>query len=238
MCYGVLLRVAAIVSLPAALSACRAPPPPARELPVSRVLIVGIDGAAPQVVDAMLANGRLKNLRSIAERGVYGPFKSERSPLSPRVWTTMATGKTPEKHGIYGWVKASTSGNATTELFYSSDRKGLALWNILSDAGKSVTVVNWLITYPPEKIRGVMISDHTIARQLRAKEYIGEVFAQAQGQTLDNVKGPHNAARAVYPEQWYQRALAPRRANAVLTDVATHSSTQPPTMDFEGFIPT
>src|SRR6185295_2655283 len=99
-------------------------------------------------------------------------------------------------------------------------RKGLALWNILSDAGKSVAVVNWLITYPPEKINGVMISDHTLASLMRGQEFLGEVFAEAQGLTLSNVKGSHNSATAVYPREWEQRVLAPEHTKAVLTDIA------------------
>jgi len=61
--------------------------------PRPRVLLVGIDGASPKVLDAMFAAGRMKNLRSIAQRGAYGPLQSEANLLSPRVWTTIATGK-------------------------------------------------------------------------------------------------------------------------------------------------
>jgi len=206
-------RISALALLSALLGGCQEPPPP-----VPRVLIVGIDGASPRVVDAMLANGRLKNLRFLAERGAYGPLKSEVPPLSPRVWTTMATGKVPDKHGIYGWVKFSK--DASTSLFYSTDRNGAALWDILSDAGKSVAVVNWLITYPPTKINGVMISDHALARAVVGKQYLGEIFAKAQGQELDEVKSSRNSAPAVYPPEWEPRALAPGHTRAVLTKVA------------------
>lgn len=176
------------------------------------MLIVGIDGAAPRVLDTMFAMGRLKNLRSIAERGVYGGLKSEEQLLSPRVWTTIATGRTPEKHGITGWVKVGT--DAKADLFYGSDRHGAALWNILSAAGKSVAVVNWLVTYPPEVLNGVMISDHTLAYGVEGKRFIGDIFAKAQGaelNPLDTSIGP------ISPPEWAARALSPRHKKPELT---------------------
>jgi len=64
-------------------------------------------------------------------------------------------------------VKVGT--DAKADLFYGSDRRGLALWNILSDAGKSVALVNWLVTYPPELINGVIVTDHALAGSSRAR---------------------------------------------------------------------
>jgi predicted AlkP superfamily phosphohydrolase/phosphomutase len=189
------------------------------EEPVPRVLIVGIDGATSRVMDAMFANHRLKNLRSIAERGVYGPIKSEAPALSPRVWTTVATGKVPAKHGVFGWVKPTD--DETMELFYSSDRVGYALWNILSDAGKKVAVVNWLITYPPERINGILISDHALSAQIREKKDLAQILVRTQGKELDSVKAAHNSAAAIFPESWQENALAPSHATVVLTDVAS-----------------
>ena len=40
-------------------------------------------------------------------------------------------------------------------------RKVKALWNILSDAGRSVAVVGWWATWPAEPVRGAVVSDHT-----------------------------------------------------------------------------
>lgn len=213
---GRILALAVVLAC-TALASCdlaRNRPP---ESPRPRVLLVGIDGASPRVLDTMFAAGRLKNLRSIADRGSYGPLQSEEILLSPRVWTTMATGKVPDKHGILGWVKVGTDVKA--DLFYGSDRRGLALWNILSDAGKSVAVVNWLVTYPPEIVNGVIVSDHALATEVEGKKYVGGIFAKSVGMDLNTVQSAENGVSAVYPEDWAPRALAPAHKEVVLTDV-------------------
>jgi predicted AlkP superfamily phosphohydrolase/phosphomutase len=201
--------------------------------PRPRVLLVGIDGASPKVLDAMFAAGRMKNLRAVAEQGAYGPLATEAILLSPRVWTTVATGKVPDKHMIDGWVKVGK--DAKADLFYSSDRRGLALWNILSDAGKSVAVVNWLVSYPPEIINGVMVTDHALAREIEGKKYIGEVFAKARGAELSEVQSAETGVSAVYPPQWAERALAPAHKDAVLTTVANPFLESSPDTGFRDF---
>jgi hypothetical protein len=213
------------------LVSCTAPTPPAAPRP--RVLLIGIDGAAPRVLDSMFAAGRMKHLRSIAERGVYGPLQSETLLLSPRVWTTIATGKIPLKHGIDGWVKVGT--DAKADLFYGSDRRGLALWNILSDAGKSVAVVNWLVTYPPEIVSGVVVTDHALALEIRGKKHVGDMFAKARGAELLPVQSAETGISAVYPPEWAERALAPIHAARKLTNVANPFLATSPDHGFGAF---
>jgi arylsulfatase A-like enzyme len=129
-----------------------------------RVLLIGIDGTSPLLVGPMLEQGRLPNLASIAEAGISGPLRSEHPLFSPRIWNTIATGRKPIDHGIGGFVIDNKAEHK--KLYESSDRKVPALWNILSDAGYSVAVVNWWTTYPPEKINGVMVSDHFFPEQI------------------------------------------------------------------------
>lgn len=76
---------------------------PSSQPPVSgRVLLIGIDGASDRVLGPMMRAGRLPNLSRIAKDGVYGPILSSYPLLSPRIWTTVATGKHSDKHGIGG----------------------------------------------------------------------------------------------------------------------------------------
>ncbi|MDP6243751.1 MAG: alkaline phosphatase family protein, partial [Myxococcota bacterium] len=70
------------------------------ETPSGRVLVIGIDGASLRVIQPLMQQGRLPHLESIAQKGVSGPLKSHHPLLSPRVWTSVATGKEPDKHGI------------------------------------------------------------------------------------------------------------------------------------------
>ena len=48
----------------------------------------------------MIAEGLLPNLAAIRRSGVSGPFRSTGRPLSPPIWTSVVTGRSPEVHGI------------------------------------------------------------------------------------------------------------------------------------------
>jgi|GEM_PF-837207 len=153
-----------------------------------RVLLIGIDGATFRVIRPLMAAGKLPNLQSIARVGVMGPLRSAFPLVSPRIWTTMATGKTPLKHGIHHWIRQSDDGG--TQLNLGTDRLVPALWNITTSHGLSNGVVNWLNTYPPEKVRGVMISDFAIAGQREARERLFAGNREAKAHVDEEVTYP------------------------------------------------
>jgi predicted AlkP superfamily phosphohydrolase/phosphomutase/Tfp pilus assembly protein PilF len=124
-----------------------------------RVLLIGFDGLDPETVDLLIAEGGLPNFARMRREGAYGRMKSFEPMLSPILWTTIATGRTPDAHGIGHFVALDP---ATGEsLPVTSDlRKVRALWEILSERERSTAVVGWWATWPPERIRGWMVSDH------------------------------------------------------------------------------
>jgi tetratricopeptide (TPR) repeat protein len=126
----------------------------------SRVLVLGLDGLDPQTVDLLMSEGKLPNFARLRQEGAYGRLLSQKPLLSPIIWTTIATGKGPEEHGIGHFVaQASDTGE---QIPASSDlRRVKALWNIASGAGKKVATVGWWATWPPEEVDGAVVSDHT-----------------------------------------------------------------------------
>jgi predicted AlkP superfamily pyrophosphatase or phosphodiesterase len=130
------------------------------EPPRGRVIVVGLDGMDPQAVDLLMSEGKMPNFARMRRGGAYGRLESRKPLLSPVVWTTVATGKTPDLHGIGHFVAVNekTGGQlpATSQM-----RAVKALWNILSDAGREVAVVGWWATWPAEAVRGAVVSDHT-----------------------------------------------------------------------------
>jgi predicted AlkP superfamily phosphohydrolase/phosphomutase len=171
--------------------------------PRGRVLLLGIDGATLRLAGPLLDQGRLPHLRGIAEKGVSGPLRSFRPLLSPRIWTSVATGKAPARHGIRGWVTEDERG--TVRLYNGLDRKAHALWNIASDAGLEVAVVNWLVTHPPERIRGVMVSDHALPGQAQGRRNLGDMFAKQRfGESLD-AGSLERAGPVSFPAAWDTR---------------------------------
>ncbi len=194
------------------------------EPPTGRVLLVAIDGASWQVIDPLLEAGRLPHLAGIAAAGLYGSIRSFPKLRSPRIWTTVATGKTPEKHGIKGWVKPAGVGRIA--LYYSHDRQGHALWNIASAAGLRVSIVNWLVTYPPEIVRGVLVSDHTFPQEIGGKLWIAGRVADHFGVDLEPVARGPDRGPVVSPPEWRERVLAESHRETALTNFAEPIASQ------------
>jgi len=179
------LRVAAVVAgVTLGLASCAWKPP-------GRVILIGIDGATLRIAQPLLEAGRLPNLARLAAEGASGPLRSFPPLYSPRIWNTIATGKTPEQHGIAGFTYRDD--DDVQQLFLSVDRKAHALWNILSDAGAVVGVVNWWNTYPPEIVRGAIVSDHAKPRR------VAELRKLTGAQTEDP------SGSTVFPPQWQAR---------------------------------
>lgn len=172
-----------------------------------RVLLVGIDGASLRVIEPMIEAGRLPNLAAIAREGVSGKLRSSNPISSPRIWNTISTGLVPEKHGIDDFSRRDEHGNR--RLLLSSDRKVHSLWNIASDAGLEVGVVNWWNTYPLEPINGVMVSDHLMAAEIEGRLSIGKVKT-----------APVEDGRLVHPAAWHERVVEILRQSKRITDIA------------------
>lgn len=123
-----------------------------------RVAIIGVDGATWEILDPLLQQGKLPNFQRLIESGTRAEYTSIEPLLSPLIWTSMVTGVTPERHGItWFMVRDPKSGNPLP--ITSAKRETPALWNIASEAGKSVGFVGWWATWPAEKVNGFMVSD-------------------------------------------------------------------------------
>jgi len=70
-------------------------------------VVFGIDGADWGVIDPLIAAGRLPNLARIVREGATGTLISMEPSASPSLWTTIATGVTPDRHGIHNFVVAA-----------------------------------------------------------------------------------------------------------------------------------
>lgn len=158
--------------------------------PPPRAILIGIDGASPRVTNELISQGKLPNLAKLASEGVSGLLRSEIPIHSPRIWNTIATGMTPRQHGIVTFSYQGRDGKP--HLYSSTDRKAPPIWSIASATGLRVGVVNFWNTYPLEKIDGVMVSDHVLAKEIeRRHEMMG-----AQTPALGAV---------IYPEIWSAR---------------------------------
>lgn len=128
--------------------------------PARKVLLVGWDSADWRVIHPLLDSGKLPHLAQLLQAGVMGNIATLQPALSPMLWTSIATGKRPVKHGIHGFSEPTPDGTSVRPISILS-RKTKAMWNILSQNGKKCVVVGWWPSHPAEPLPdGVMISNH------------------------------------------------------------------------------
>ena len=124
-----------------------------------KVLLVGWDAADWKVIRPLMDAGKMPNVRRLVENGVTGQIATLHPPISPMLWTSIATGKRPFKHGIHGFSEPTLDGRGVQPVTNLS-RKSKALWNIFNQNDLRSVVIGWWPSHPAEPINGVMVSDH------------------------------------------------------------------------------
>jgi len=124
-----------------------------------KVLLIGWDAADWKIARPLMDAGKMPNLRRLVEEGASGQIATLHPPLSPMLWTSIATGKRPFQHGIHGFAEPTPDGRGVQPVTNLS-RTTKALWNILSQNGLRSVVIGWWPSQPAEPIHGVMLSDH------------------------------------------------------------------------------
>lgn len=122
-----------------------------------RVLLIGLDGAGWNLINPLLEENALPNIKYLVDTGSYGVLKTVKPTKSSIIWTSIATGKSMVKHGVVDWTYIND--NKIEVPFRQSERRAKTFWNILSELGWKVGVINWFITFPPEKVNGYMVSE-------------------------------------------------------------------------------
>lgn len=128
-----------------------------------RTVIFGVDGLTFRIIHPLMERGELPNFQKLREQGCEGILESKYPPLTPPAWTSISTGLKPARHGVYDyWVYADDAKQGITRSVHvQTQRRGeKAIWNILSDYGKQVLVINIPATYPPETVNGIMVSGY------------------------------------------------------------------------------
>ncbi|MCE9594294.1 MAG: alkaline phosphatase family protein [Planctomycetes bacterium] len=194
-------RYLAVLCL-AALAACDDSGPKAR---AAKVLFIGVDGATWDIAGPMMERGELPNLKALADRGFVAPLETFQPSLSPVIWTTIATGKTKEQHGITDFVHGTAHG---TEPVLSNDRRVRAIWDLLGERDVRVGIVGWWLTWPAEVVNGFMVSSLSVleAGLWKGSAYVGmprQIHPAAWSADLDRLveaeqKRAPETARALF----------------------------------------
>ncbi len=125
------------------------------------VIFVGLDGADWEFLDPLIARGAMPNLAQLVSEGRSGVLRTQHPPLSPLVWTSMMTGKSPLEHRILDFTRFNPATGAR-EPITSDERAVPAIWNMVAAAGQSAAVLGLWATYPAEPIGSLVVSDRAV----------------------------------------------------------------------------
>lgn len=143
-----------------------------------RMVILGLDGLSPFLVEKYWKNGDLPNLKKLAEKGTYRRLRTSTPGVSPVAWSCFQTGVNPGKHGIFDFLSPDRKrylavlSSVQTSTYRKKDflgkvrervsstilRKSRPFWSLLGKYGIRSTILRVPITYPPEPLDGRLLS--------------------------------------------------------------------------------
>jgi hypothetical protein len=152
------------------------------------LVLIGLDGVDAKLLRGAMKVVDLGALQAFMSEGFVGSLDNLDFGFSPQVWTTIATGQGRDDHLIYAfetrrsplfqrpldsWWAQIPPGYAITSVLNAgeyaglvtrratngADRRGPSIWQILSRHGYENLVVDYLISFPAEKIRGYFLTD-------------------------------------------------------------------------------
>ncbi len=151
---------------------------PSRAAPTQRIYILGFDGMDPDMVDRLIAQGKLPNLALMKRQGAMRRLGTTNPAQSPVAWSSFSTGMNPGKTRIYDFLRRNPDtyfpdfstvsvergkfamGFLPTKApRITNNRKGTTFWQIASRHGVKTVVLEAPIDFPPEELQnGVLLS--------------------------------------------------------------------------------
>jgi predicted AlkP superfamily phosphohydrolase/phosphomutase len=146
-----------------------------------RVVVVGLDGLEPSLVEKYMAEGILPHMSALQSAGSFARLGTTLPALSPVAWSSFQTGVNPGAHNIFDFLTrdkryclpqlASTetlTNERTRSLLgfrwkkaqssVAITRKSQPFWKILGAHGVFSNIIRVPISYPPEKFNGNILS--------------------------------------------------------------------------------
>ena len=154
---------------------------------MSKCLVIGLDGATPELVWPWAAEGKLPHLARLIEQGTHGPLHSTYPPISAAAWVTFMTGQQPGRHGIFDFRNYDPRKYSFHDeaIVSSASIAGYTMLDAAGDYGRRVGAVTIPITYPAWEINGAMVSGYPTPDASKAFTYPPEL-GQRMGHLTEN----------------------------------------------------
>jgi predicted AlkP superfamily phosphohydrolase/phosphomutase len=147
---------------------------------MSRVLLIGWDGADWRILDPMLEAGILPNLAALIRRGARGTLMSTVPNHSWSAWPSFLTGMDPSNHGVYDIFERDYSTRRKLPVTYLSIKEPTILSD-LAAAGVPTVMTNVPLTFPPPRIEGKLVAGGVLPkwRPFTHPQELGEELERA-----------------------------------------------------------
>lgn len=169
-----------------------------------KVLLIGWDAADWKVINPLLDAGKMPALNKFINEGVMGNIATLEPVLSPMLWTSIATGKYADKHGILGFTEPDPTTGGVRAVSGTS-RKVKALWNMFTQVGLKSNVIGWWPSHPAEPINGVCVSNH----YQRASRPIDQPWPMMRGTVHPKNLQEEFAALRIHPGELTEAHVKP-----------------------------
>jgi predicted AlkP superfamily phosphohydrolase/phosphomutase len=193
--------------------------------PVRKVIVIGLDGLEPKIVEPMVDRGELPNLAKLRAAGGYSTVRTTFPAQTPVAWSTFATGTNPGGHGIFDFIRRNPKTYLPDLAFNRYEqksafvppkavnlRRGTTVWNLLTAAGIPSVVLRCPCSYPPDSLNGRMLSGmgvpdlrgglgtatfYTTASDATPgeSENVVKLTAESGGEIRTHIIGPRNPKR-------------------------------------------
>ncbi len=205
-----------------------------------RVRIVAVDGLERGMAEQMMARGEMPALASLVAGGAHAALRAEPERVPAIVWTTIATGRGPEAHGIRSPESRRVAGlrtpvgldgerspfasalGAATDLLRltrkqppsAALRSVKAFWNVASEKGLRVGVVNWWATWPADPVNGWLVTDRALFKLEKGGAPEREVHPPEAFEMLRALAAAGESERARRIDRFHLAAAEALRASA------------------------
>lgn len=136
-----------------------------------RVIVIGLDGLEPTIIDRLLPRGELPNLASLIRANRVARIATTYPAQTPVAWSTFATGLNPGGHGIFDFVARDPTRYLPTFALNTYERRnaflppravnlrgGETIWDVLTKNGIPSSVLRCPCEYPPSELKGRLLA--------------------------------------------------------------------------------
>jgi predicted AlkP superfamily phosphohydrolase/phosphomutase len=156
-----------------------------------KAIVIGLDGLEPSILEQMLGRGELPHFARLRRQGHYARLATTYPAQTPVAWSSFSTGTNPGGHGVFDFVRRDIDTylpdfalsrferpkNAFSPPRVVNQRRGVPFWKLLGDAGIPSTILRCPVTFPPDEVRGRMLSGVGVP-DLRGSQGTGTFYTQ------------------------------------------------------------